>query len=61
MFQSMSRKGKCFDNSVMEKFFGWLKQEIYYGVVYYSYEELRSKIERYIKYYNEKQIREKLG
>ena len=61
IYQSMSRKGNCFDNSVMENFFGLLKQEIYYGVVYYSYEELKSAIERYIKYYNEKRIKEKLG
>ena len=51
----MSRKGNCLDNSVMENFFGLLKQEIYY-----SYEELKSKIERFIKYYNEKRIKEKL-
>ena len=38
-----------------------LKQEIYYDVVYYSYEELKSEIERYIKYYNEQRIKEKLG
>lgn len=61
IFQSMSRKGNCHDNSVMENFFGLLKQEIYYGVVYYSYEELKSEIERYINYYNEKRIKEKLG
>ncbi len=61
IFQSMSRKGNCHDNSVMENFFGLLKQEIYYGVVYYSYEELKLEIERYIKYYNEQRIKEKLG
>lgn len=61
IFQSMSRKGNCLDNSVMENFFSLLKQEIYYGVVYYSYEELKSEIERFIKYYNEKRIKEKLG
>ena len=61
IFQSMSRKGNCHDNSVMENFFGILKQEIYYGVVYYSYEELRSAIEEYIKYYNGYRIKEKLG
>ena len=61
IFQSMSRKGNCYDNSVMENFFGLLKQEIYYGVVYYSYEELKDAIEKYIKYYNEKRIKEKLG
>lgn len=61
IFQSMSRKGNCLDNSVMENFFGLLKQEIYYGVVYYSYEELKGEIEKFIKYYNEKRIKEKLG
>ena len=61
IIQSMSRKGNCHDNSVMENFFGLLKQEIYYGVVYYSFEELKSEIERYIEYYNEQRIKEKLG
>ncbi|MBF1695450.1 MAG: hypothetical protein HXO77_01810 [Selenomonas sp.] len=37
IFQSMSRKGNCLNNSVMENFFGLLKQEIYYGRVYHSY------------------------
>jgi transposase InsO family protein len=61
IFQSMSRKGNCLDNSVMENFFGLLKQEIYYGVVYYSFEELKSEIEHFIKYYNEQRIKERLG
>ena len=61
IFQSMSRKGNCLDNSVMENFFGLLKQEIYYGVVYYSYDELRIAIERFIKYYNERRIKSNLG
>ena len=45
----------------MKNFFGLLKQGIYYGVVYYSYEELKLEIERYIRYYNEQRIKEKLG
>ena len=45
----------------MVNFFGLLKQEIHCGVVYYSYEELKSEIERYIKYCNEQRIKEKLG
>ena len=56
IFQSMSRKGNCHDNSVMENFFGILKQEIYYGKVYYSYEELKQAIIKYIDYYNNKRI-----
>lgn len=61
IFQSMSRKGNCYDNSVMENFFGILKQEMYYGLVYYSYDELKEAIEKYIEYYNEHRIKEKLG
>ena len=61
IFQSMSRKGNCHDNSIMENFFGILKQEIYYGKVYYSYEELEQAITKYIDYYNNKRIKQKLG
>lgn len=61
VFQSMSRKGNCHDNSVMENYFGLMKQEMYYGIVYYSYETLKQAIENYIKYYNEERIKEKLG
>ena len=61
IFQSMSRKGTCLDNSIMENFFSLLKQEIYYGRIFYSYEELKTEIERFIKYYNEDRIKEKLG
>jgi transposase InsO family protein len=60
IFQSMSRKGNCHDNSVMENFFGIMKQEMHYGMVYYSYKELEETIEKYIKYYNEERIKEKL-
>lgn len=61
IYQSMSRKANCLDNSVMENFFGILKQEIYYGTTYSSYKELKLAIEKYIKYYNEERIKEKLG
>lgn len=59
--QSMSRKGNCLDNLPMESFFGILKQEIYYGNKFYSYEHLKKTIEDFIKYYNEERIKEKLG
>lgn len=59
--QSMSRKGNYLDNSPMENFFGILKQEIYYGNKFYSYEHLKQTIEDFIKYYNEERIKEKLG
>lgn len=61
VFQSMSRKGNCLDNSPMENYFGLMKQEMYYGEALCSYEELKQKIERYIKYYNNKRIKQKLA
>lgn len=39
IFQSMSSEGNCHDNSLMENFFGIMKQKMHYGVVYYCYEE----------------------
>ena len=61
IFQSMSRKGNCLDNSPMENFFGILKQEMYHGEALCSFEELRAKIDRYIDYYNNKRIKQKLA
>ncbi|WP_307311548.1 IS3 family transposase [Neobacillus driksii] len=61
VFQSMSRKGNCLDNSPMENFFGLLKQEMYYGEALCSYEELKKRIEEYISYYNNKRIKQKLA
>jgi transposase InsO family protein len=60
IFQSMSRKGNCHDNSVMENFFGLLKQEMYYGETFVSFEELESAIIEYIEYYNTKRSKQKL-
>ena len=41
IIQSMSRKGNCYDNCIMETFFGRLKNEMYYGYEkdYSSFEE----------------------
>ena len=59
--QSMSRKGNCLDNSIMENFFSLLKQEMYNKKVFYSFEELEQAIIEYIYYYNHKRIKEKLN
>ncbi len=61
IFQSMSRKGNCYDNSPMENFFGIMKQEMYHGQVYKSFDELKEAIEKYIRYYNEKRSKASLG
>ncbi len=61
IIQSMSRKGNCYDNSVMETFFGRLKTEIYYGceMEYPSFNAFAGAIEEYINYYNDKRIQKK--
>lgn len=61
VFQSMSRKGNCLDNSPMENFFGLLKQEMYYGEEKVTYATLKKRIENYIDYYNNKRIKTKLS
>lgn len=58
--QSMSRKGNCLDNSIMENFFGLLKSELLYLREFSSIEEFRIELERYIDYYNNKRIKCKL-
>lgn len=46
------------DNSLMENFFGILKNEMYYGHEnqFETINDLRSAIENYIKWYNEERI-----
>lgn len=58
--QSMSRKGNCLDNAVMENFFGTLKSECFYLSQFGSLRELREAIEGYIYYYNNERISLKL-
>jgi putative transposase len=59
--QSMSRKGNCYDNAVMENFFGLLKQEIYHGRIFNSFDELKNEIIEWIEYYNTYRIKKKLN
>ena len=61
IFQSISRKGNCYDNAPMENFFSVLKREIYVGHVYQSRQELVRAIKHFIHYYNNDRIKEKLG
>lgn len=60
MIQSMSRKGNCLDNAVIESFFGTLKSEFYYLNRFDSIEALQTGIKRYIHYYNHERIKTKL-
>ena len=53
--RSMSRKGNCWDNAVMESFYARLKVELIYAKNYQSIEAARSGIFSYIEiFYNRK-------
>jgi transposase InsO family protein len=58
--RSMSRKGNCLDNAVMENFFGLLKSELLYLHSFESLEDFRQQLEEYIDYYNHRRIKGKL-
>jgi transposase InsO family protein len=62
IIQSMSRKGNCLDNSLIENFFGIMKREMFYGHQYefQSLEDLKTSMEQYIDYYNNQRITTKL-
>ncbi|WP_144517519.1 IS3 family transposase, partial [Bacillus sp. FDAARGOS_235] len=60
VIQSMSRKGNCLDNAVMENFFGLLKSELLYLKEFESMEQFKQELETYIHYYNHKRIKTKL-
>lgn len=57
---SMSRKGNCLDNAVMESFFGHLKEEMYHHARYTSVAAFRSALETYIAWYNTERISTRL-
>lgn len=58
--QSMSRKGNCLDNAVMENFFGLLKTELLYLQDFNSMEHFKQKLIEYLDYYNNRRIKIKL-
>lgn len=59
--QSMSRKGNCLDNAAMESFFAILKSEMFYLKKYKSIDTLKKDIVKYIYYYNNDRIKQKLN
>jgi transposase InsO family protein len=58
--QSMSRKGNCLDNAIMENFFGLLKSELLYLREFKDINEFRDELKKYIYYYNNHRIKGKL-
>lgn len=59
IIQSMSRKGNCLDNSVMESFFGIMKNEMFYGheKEFKTFEQFKNAVAEYIDYYNNFRIK----
>lgn len=58
--QSMSRKGNCLDNAVVENFFGLLKSELLYLQEFESMENFKRELIEYLEYYNNRRIKAKL-
>ena len=58
--QSMSRKGNCLDNAVIENFFGLLKSELLYLQEFRSMEHFKLELIEYLDYYNNRRIKAKL-
>ena len=58
--QSMSRKGNCLDNAVIENFFGLLKSELLYLQEFQSMEHFKQELVEYLDYYNNRRIKAKL-
>lgn len=57
LIQSMSRKGNCLDNAVIENFFGILKSELFYIMKFKDINHLKIEIKQYINYYNNERIK----
>ena len=60
MTQSMSRKGNCLDNAMMENFFGIMKSELLYLQEFDSMKQFKQELVRYIHYYNNHRIKLRL-
>ena len=63
LISSMSRRGNCWDNAVIESFHSNLKHEEFQYCKFNSLPNLTviSKIDEYMSHYNEERIQEKLG
>ena len=59
--QSMSRKGNCLDNAMMENFFGLMKNELLYLHDWNSVDQFKEALIKYIQYYNNDRIKLRLN
>ena len=58
--QSMSRKGNCLDNAVIENFFGLVKSELLDMKEFDSMDQFKAELIEYLDYYNNRRIKAKL-
>lgn len=58
---SMSGKGACWDNAVVERFFGSLKNEWLLKVIHLTRESMKIDVQKYIRYYNHDRLHTTLG
>jgi putative transposase len=58
---SMSGKGACWDNAVVERIFGSLKHEWLLKVIHLTRESMKIDVQKYICYYNHERLHTKLG
>jgi transposase InsO family protein len=61
IIQSMSRRGNCWDNSVMERFFRSLKTERLNHISLTSHFSAKSIVEAYIRFYNYERLHSAIG
>ncbi|NCC99067.1 MAG: IS3 family transposase [Bacteroidia bacterium] len=60
IIQSMSRKGNCLDNAMMENFFGLMKNELLYVNNFESIDDFEVELRKYICWYNNNRIKLRL-
>ncbi len=60
IIQSMSRKGNCLDNAMVENFFGIMKSELLYPNKFKSGNAFIRALDSYIEYYNKMRIKLRL-
>ena len=60
IIQSMSRKGNCLDNAMMENFFGIMKSELLYPNTFRNMDHFKQELGEYIEYYNNDRIKLRL-
>ncbi len=58
---SMSGKGACWDNAVVERFFGSFKNEWLLKVIHLTRESMKIDVQKYIRYYNHERLHTTLG